>query len=582
MIKNIQILIVLLLLSKSIAVAQNNDWIEPPYHFFEGKISKLDGSIRYTVDATMSIAERNDVVTKTKKYISQNLALLNESMFNDSIDIILVRDRNEMFQYSKRGIEGCVFIDDTSMRIFIICIYNPESNHLKHDLMDAMITCKWGSRKETDLGWLKEGLAMFSDPTSLICDGHTFKERYVYFQIMGNNLTAEELIKLPAREETSSFKVASNQTAYIAKYLLANYGVESIKQLWCSGMADFEKIFGIGFEKLISKINNELSLEYPNPINFNWSGFNRDCLDTKNRAWHSARIHNMDNKFVSKTVRNIKYTVDSTMTIPRREEMITDAERYIAECSELMNEPIFSDFLHIILVRDRNDMIEYMGGSIGGITNLKDEYNNENSVISVYGDQYSPLKHEIMHACCLFKWGDSMGLAQWLVEGLAVFANPEVYTCDNLNLEERYAYFMQNNKLLNIKDLYRFPASDDSNPQEGIINDKISYCQSGYIVNYLYDNYGVDKLKTLWLNEIKIHKENILNQTIQREKGSIQEQTGNDFFELDKWNNFLADFENVYQMSFDAMMEKINNELRIKYPHPIAMDWDLFSKSCIK
>ena len=72
----------------------------------------------------------------------------------------------------------------------------------------------------------------------------------------------------------------------------------------------------------------------------------------------------------------------------------------------------------------------------------------------------------------------------------------------------------------------------------------ISYHQSGQIVSYLLENYGLEQFEELW-------------------------KTGLDNFQL------------IYGENFLSIIDKMENELRNKYPIIPNLDFDLFLKGCM-
>lgn len=50
-----------------------------------------------------------------------------------------------------------------------------------------------------------------------------------------------------------------------------------------------------------------------------------------------------------------------------------------------------------------------------------------------------------------------------------------------------------------------------------------------------------------------------------------------------KLTTFLSVFEDVYGVSFEKMIERINKEIEMKYPDSISLSWEEFSKKkCIE
>lgn len=283
MIKHFLISFVLLLLGNSLLVAQKSDWTEPPYDALTGKVSKTEGNIRYTMDSIMTIEDRNKAINTVKQYINENLLLLDETDFNDSVHIVLTKDRDEMYKYIYERFQGYYMpknYDVTGIpENMIFCIYGIPHDALKHELMHMLSRSKWGNM-ETNNGWstwLDEGLAVFANPESLNCDGRTLEERYTYF--LQNN----ELLELDSLFSSSNIiynnKRSYTQAGYIVSYLVDNFGIKKLKTLWQSGMNDFEKIYGIRFEDIILQMHDKLKLKYPMPISIDKVYLYKNCVE---------------------------------------------------------------------------------------------------------------------------------------------------------------------------------------------------------------------------------------------------------------------------------------------------------------
>lgn len=280
MIKNILISFTFLLLGNNILIAQNYDWTEPPYDFLEGKVSKLDDNIRYTMDAIISIEERSMAINTIKQYIAQNLSLLRETDFKDSVHIVLAKDRAEMSRYTGGPILGVYMSKDQHVpENMMFCIYGTQYDALKHELMHMLSISKWGGI-ETNNGraaWLEEGLAVFANPEAENCDGYTLEERYIYF------LENDKLLKFDSLFITVNtipdLKISYTQAGYLVSYLVNNFGIEKLKTLWLSDVNDFEKIYGIRFEDILLEMHNNLRLKYPLSINIDNEYLYKNCVE---------------------------------------------------------------------------------------------------------------------------------------------------------------------------------------------------------------------------------------------------------------------------------------------------------------
>lgn len=280
MIKYIQILIVLLLLSNSTAVSQNNDWEQPLYSFLDGKVSKLDGNIRYTMDSMLHIDERNRAIDTIKQYIASNLSLIKEDDFEESVHIVLTRDRKEMAKYVGSKIIGAYIpMDNHVPENMLFCVYWKKHNVLKHEIMHMIVTSKWGGI-ETNNGraaWLEEGLAVYANPEAENCDGYTIEERYAYLLQNDKLLDFDSLFT--SSEADPNYKLSYSQSGYLVSFLIKNYGIAKLKELWQSDVQDFEKIYGTKFESLVSNMHHILSKKYVDPISFDIENFKRNCIE---------------------------------------------------------------------------------------------------------------------------------------------------------------------------------------------------------------------------------------------------------------------------------------------------------------
>lgn len=261
-------------------ISQNNDWTQPIYPFLKGKVSKVDGNIRYTVDSTMSDLQREDIIKLVKTNIAQNLELINESELNDSVHIVLARDRDEMAEYVGGRIIGASMLKDQYVpENMIFCIYGTKHDALKHELMHMISGLKWGGI-ETNNGranWLEEGLAVFADPGAENCDGHTIEERYVYF-LQNNRLLDLDSLFTSTRTNVD-YKISYSQAGYVTSRLISDYGVDKLKLLWQSDVREFEKIYEIKLEDYICKIHSELNHKYPNSIDIHEKKAYENCID---------------------------------------------------------------------------------------------------------------------------------------------------------------------------------------------------------------------------------------------------------------------------------------------------------------
>jgi len=243
---------------------------------------------------------------------------------------------------------------------------------------------------------------------------------------------------------------------------------------------------------------------------------------SQNNDWSPSTFTHFEDK-ITRAEGNIRYFINPQMSTSEGDSLIETTKKYIEHNLELIGESDFKDSIYIVLVHSKDEIIKYAGGRMSGITILKDYYVPENMICCIP----KVLKHELMHILVLLKWNplikNYIGHPEWLMEGLAVYADPEAEDFPELTLEEKYAYFYKNDKLLTLDLLIEFPNVISGDP----IQIKTAYIQSGYIVQFLIERYGIQKLKELWFNS--------------------------------------SDFEGIYGINLECMIQKINKELDQKY-----------------
>lgn len=266
----------LLIYSCNIVSQDDNDWFPSTITNLEDKITKTEKNIRYFVDPQMSIIERNNLIEMTTEYVRQNLMLIKESNFRDSVYIVLVRDKDEMIKYAGGRISGIAMLKDCYIPENMVCCI---PKVLKHELMHILVRLKWNSLIKNEVNhpdWLTEGLAVYADPEAENFAGLTLEEMYAYFYQNKKLLALDLLTEFPSviSSDPTQIKIAYSQSGYIVQFLVERYGVQKLKELWI-GDSDFEGIYGICLEDMIKKINKELNQKYINPIKFDWEEFSK-------------------------------------------------------------------------------------------------------------------------------------------------------------------------------------------------------------------------------------------------------------------------------------------------------------------
>lgn len=234
---------------------------------------------------------------------------------------------------------------------------------------------------------------------------------------------------------------------------------------------------------------------------------------------------------------NFRFIVDSSMCIEMRNETITATKECIKQSLKIIGESDLKDSIDVFFLQSRDEMDDFWGFPAGGFFQLADgEHVMKHNLVAVVGGNNSLIKHEVMHMVTGLKWQYIAGEMSWLTEGFSVFVSPETETCsENVTIEELYAYLLQNSKLISWNKVLEANEMPDL---------KISYIQSGYVVEYLYNNFGIEKIKQLWFAN-------------------------------------MSEFEAIYGLSFDSLLERLHKDLLKKYTYPIDFDLELFNRKCI-
>jgi hypothetical protein len=135
--------------------------------------------------------------------------------------------------------------------------------------------------------------------------------------------------------------------------------------------------------------------------------------------------------------------------------------------------------LKVYFLKDRETLTSYTNFPANGYTDT------EKGII--YFVDKAPfhlaLRHEMMHALSWRLWGVPKG--HWLSEGIAVFASGH---CGGYSLHTLASAINGQNRLVSFKTLE--DDFDFRSPEPSL--------QSASLVKYIYDNYGVAALKSLW------------------------------------------------------------------------------------
>jgi hypothetical protein len=221
-------------------------------------------NVTYIFPSSMKKQSRDEYINSCNKAIKDNLSLIDETYFNDSILIEFLDNRQQMLIYSGVGGSGQAIPHRRAM--FALTVDPP----IKHELMHMISVLKWGYPPES-CKWMNEGLATYAAGS---CNGFTVEQIYTY--LSANNMLIS-IEKLSENFYKNPEMIAYHQSGFLVEHLLKNYGLDKFKELWKKGMDNFENIYSFSFSNLTKMIEADLNKKYKVLPNINWTEFKKGC-----------------------------------------------------------------------------------------------------------------------------------------------------------------------------------------------------------------------------------------------------------------------------------------------------------------
>jgi hypothetical protein len=161
-----------------------------------------------------------------------------------------------------------------------------------------------------------------------------------------------------------------------------------------------------------------------------------------------------------------------------------EAEAAIERALGILGEPSYNRGIRLLMLGSRDRMKDLIGQRYKGFAPI-----GHSVILLVFNEETRPyLRHEIMHKVSIDLWGEPEA---WLREGSGMYADRQCLSYPN-PLDTITAYLLDKKMIHPMCELMsRF----DELTRE---NDMITYLQSGSFVQFLYENYTKDQIKTLW------------------------------------------------------------------------------------
>ena len=194
-----------------------------------------------------------------------------------------------------------------------------------------------------------------------------------------------------------------------------------------------------------------------------------DSISLSSVNYKSFRIYFKDNSYTATHLDNIENELDIAYN----------------KILSVLDIPTYKNGIYLLAVDSKEEMQKVMGYKIkGGAAKGHD------LVFFVYNPHIRPqFKHEIFHLISYETWG--LTNYRLLDEGGATYT-------DNFCFYDNPMYTINSYYLKNGK-LFTFDSLINDFDNQAKKSDLIAYLQSAGIFKYLYEKYGVEKMKQLWI-----------------------------------------------------------------------------------
>ncbi|MBK8644901.1 MAG: hypothetical protein IPN15_22615 [Saprospiraceae bacterium] len=227
-------------------------------------------------------------------------------------------------------------------------------------------------------------------------------------------------------------------------------------------------IFTILFVTAIFQDSISQQIVFRQPSSYVLSFIGNDSISLSSVNYKSFRIYFKDSSYTANHLIDIEKELDIAYH----------------KILSVLNIPSYDNGIYLLAVDSKEEMQKVMGYKIkGGAAKGHD------LVFFVYNQNIRPqFKHEIFHLISYESWG--LTNYRLLEEGSATYTDKYCFY-DN-PMYSINAYYLQQKKLFPLDSLVN---NFDNQSKK---SDVIAYIQSAGIFKYLYEKYGVEKMKLLW------------------------------------------------------------------------------------
>jgi hypothetical protein len=157
---------------------------------------------------------------------------------------------------------------------------------------------------------------------------------------------------------------------------------------------------------------------------------------------------------------------------------------------QILGEQDFPMPVDVFLVESTEQSEEILGDASWGWSDPAGR-----AVVLVVNDEGGgPFRHELMHVLSGNLWGFPSTPAEWISEGLAVFAEWRNHPCSDADEHLLAGYVARKDSLIPLPEIV---AAFRQHPYQ------FSYVESASVVRFLLETYGRDTLRSIWQDGLK-------------------------------------------------------------------------------
>lgn len=213
----------------------------------------------------------------------------------------------------------------------------------------------------------------------------------------------------------------------------------------------------------------------PNVMGQSSGDFVQKALEDSSFTWRSSSTDKV----------RIFYQKDS-FADRHRMMLLRSAGKTVEEVLELLEEPTYDAVLNVFYLESRDEMNRIVGRPYSGFSNW-----GANAIFVVVNPEWRSFeKHEFAHVVTMGTWGPPDVTSRWMIEGMAVYCDG---WCREYTVEDIAFHLQTNGQLPPLREFF----GDFANLGEI----RAGFYAASFI-GFVQNTYGVDKVRSLWLNGV--------------------------------------------------------------------------------